>query len=111
MASGGGGDARENREGARIESGRTHRVVGGGGSGSEHHGDWAGAVFAEGAETCRAHAGADGSREVNEAFAAQYLAVEKVLGLKREKTNVNGGRLRWGTRWGIGDAAGDYDFE
>src|ERR1700731_2872517 len=29
--------------------------------------------------------------EVNEAFASQYLAVEKVLGLDREKTNVNGG--------------------
>src|ERR1700741_4280809 len=28
--------------------------------------------------------------EVNEAFSAQYLAVEKVLGLNREKTNVNG---------------------
>src|SRR5436305_2407415 len=31
--------------------------------------------------------------EVNEAFAAQYLAVEKVLGLKRDKTNVNGGAI------------------
>src|SRR6185295_1323698 len=29
--------------------------------------------------------------EVNEAFAGQYLAVEKELGLEREKTNVNGG--------------------
>ncbi len=29
--------------------------------------------------------------EVNEAFAAQYLAVEKTLGLNRDKTNVNGG--------------------
>src|ERR1700693_1701679 len=29
--------------------------------------------------------------EVNEAFAAQYLAVEKALGLNRDKTNVNGG--------------------
>src|SRR5207237_1924941 len=29
--------------------------------------------------------------EVNEAFAAQYLAVEKELGLDREKVNVNGG--------------------
>src|SRR6266852_1123425 len=34
--------------------------------------------------------------EVNEAFAAQYLAVEKVLGLKREKTNVNGGAIALG---------------
>src|SRR5688500_9409000 len=29
--------------------------------------------------------------EVNEAFAAQYLAVEKQLGLDRARTNVNGG--------------------
>jgi acetyl-CoA acetyltransferase family protein len=34
--------------------------------------------------------------EVNEAFAAQYLAVEKELGLKREKTNVNGGAIALG---------------
>jgi acetyl-CoA acyltransferase 2 len=34
--------------------------------------------------------------EVNEAFAAQYLAVEKVLGLSRGKTNVNGGAIALG---------------
>src|SRR6202167_2351188 len=34
--------------------------------------------------------------EVNEAFAAQYLAVEKELGLDREKVNVNGGALALG---------------
>ncbi|MGA2813235.1 MAG: acetyl-CoA C-acetyltransferase [Candidatus Acidiferrum sp.] len=34
--------------------------------------------------------------EVNEAFAAQYLAVEKGLGLVREKTNVNGGAIALG---------------
>ena len=34
--------------------------------------------------------------EVNEAFAAQYLAVEKGLGLTREKTNVNGGAIALG---------------
>ncbi len=34
--------------------------------------------------------------EVNEAFAAQYLAVEKDLGLDREKTNVNGGAISLG---------------
>jgi acetyl-CoA acetyltransferase family protein len=34
--------------------------------------------------------------EVNEAFAAQYLAVEKVLGLDREKVNVNGGAIALG---------------
>lgn len=34
--------------------------------------------------------------EVNEAFSAQYLAVEKELGLKRNKTNVNGGAISIG---------------
>ena len=34
--------------------------------------------------------------EVNEAFAAQYLAVEKELGLCRDKTNVNGGAIALG---------------
>jgi acetyl-CoA acetyltransferase family protein len=34
--------------------------------------------------------------EVNEAFAPQYLAVEKALGLNREKTNVNGGAIAFG---------------
>jgi acetyl-CoA acetyltransferase family protein len=34
--------------------------------------------------------------EVNEAFAVQYLAVEKELGLHREKTNVNGGAIALG---------------
>ncbi|HYB72640.1 MAG TPA: acetyl-CoA C-acetyltransferase [Candidatus Sulfotelmatobacter sp.] len=34
--------------------------------------------------------------EVNEAFAAQYLAVEKELKLDRERTNVNGGAIALG---------------
>jgi acetyl-CoA acetyltransferase family protein len=34
--------------------------------------------------------------EVNEAFAAQYLAVEKELGLDRDKVNVNGGAIGLG---------------
>ena len=34
--------------------------------------------------------------EVNEAFAPQYLAVEKALGLNRDKTNVNGGAIAFG---------------
>lgn len=34
--------------------------------------------------------------EINEAFSAQYLAVEKELGLDREKTNVNGGAIAIG---------------
>jgi acetyl-CoA C-acetyltransferase len=34
--------------------------------------------------------------EINEAFAAQYLAVERVLGLDREHVNVNGGAIALG---------------
>jgi len=34
--------------------------------------------------------------EINEAFAAQYLAVEKQLGLDRDKVNVNGGAVALG---------------
>ena len=34
--------------------------------------------------------------EVNEAFAAQYLAVEKELGINRERANVNGGAIALG---------------
>jgi acetyl-CoA acetyltransferase family protein len=34
--------------------------------------------------------------EVNEAFAGQYLAVEKELGLDRNKVNVNGGAIALG---------------
>jgi acetyl-CoA acetyltransferase family protein len=39
--------------------------------------------------------------EVNEAFAAQYLAVEQVLGLDREKVNVNGGAIALGHPLGM----------
>ncbi|HWO89664.1 MAG TPA: acetyl-CoA C-acetyltransferase [Gemmatimonadales bacterium] len=64
--------------------------------------------------------------EVNEAFAPQYVAVEKELGLPRSKTNVHGGAIaighplaasgtritlhllhalrRGGGRWGVGSA-------
>jgi acetyl-CoA acetyltransferase family protein len=34
--------------------------------------------------------------EINEAFAAQYLAVEKELGLDRERTNAEGGAIALG---------------
>ncbi|MBZ0272473.1 acetyl-CoA C-acetyltransferase [bacterium] len=34
--------------------------------------------------------------EVNEAFAAQYIAVERLLGLDRDKTNVNGSGIALG---------------
>ncbi|MBS1150595.1 MAG: bktB [Myxococcaceae bacterium] len=42
--------------------------------------------------------------EVNEAFAPQYLAVEKELGLDREKTNVNGGAIAVGHPLGASGA-------
>jgi acetyl-CoA C-acetyltransferase len=34
--------------------------------------------------------------ELNEAFAAQYIAVERVLGLDRDRVNVNGGAIALG---------------
>src|SRR5438045_5258385 len=42
--------------------------------------------------------------EINEAFATQYLAVEKELGLDREKTNVNGGAIALGHPLGASGA-------
>jgi acetyl-CoA acetyltransferase family protein len=39
--------------------------------------------------------------EVNEAFAGQYLAVEKELGLNRERVNVNGGAIALGHPLGM----------
>jgi len=39
--------------------------------------------------------------EINEAFAAQYLAVEKELGLDRDKVNVNGGAIALGHPLGM----------
>ena len=42
--------------------------------------------------------------EVNEAFAAQYLAVEKELGLDRERVNVNGGAIALGHPLGMSGA-------
>ena len=37
--------------------------------------------------------------EINEAFAAQYLGVEKELGLDRSRVNVNGGAIAIGHPW------------
>ena len=42
--------------------------------------------------------------EINEAFAAQYLAVEKELGLDRERTNVDGGAVAMGHPLGASGA-------
>jgi acetyl-CoA acetyltransferase family protein len=39
--------------------------------------------------------------EINEAFAAQYLAVEKELGLNRDRVNVNGGAIALGHPLGM----------
>ncbi|HWK09423.1 MAG TPA: acetyl-CoA C-acetyltransferase [Vicinamibacterales bacterium] len=39
--------------------------------------------------------------EVNEAFAAQYLSVEKELGLDRDRVNVNGGAIALGPPLGM----------
>jgi acetyl-CoA acetyltransferase family protein len=42
--------------------------------------------------------------EINEAFAAQYLSVEKELGLDRDKVNVNGGAIALGHPLGMSGA-------
>src|SRR6202158_3519429 len=39
--------------------------------------------------------------EFNEAFAGQYLAVEKELGLNRDRVNVNGGAIALGHPLGM----------
>jgi acetyl-CoA acetyltransferase family protein len=39
--------------------------------------------------------------EINEAFAAQYLAVEQELGLERDRVNVNGGAIALGHPLGM----------
>jgi acetyl-CoA acetyltransferase len=42
--------------------------------------------------------------EVNEAFSPQYLAVEKELGLPRDRTNVDGGAIAVGHPLGASGA-------
>mmetsp|Transcript_33413 Transcript_33413/g.69026 ORF Transcript_33413/g.69026 Transcript_33413/m.69026 type:complete len:108 (-) Transcript_33413:89-412(-) len=42
--------------------------------------------------------------EINEAFAAQYIACERELGLDRAKTNVNGGAIALGHPLGASGA-------
>lgn len=42
--------------------------------------------------------------EINEAFAAQYVACEKLLGLDRDKVNVNGGAIALGHPIGMSGA-------
>ena len=42
--------------------------------------------------------------EINEAFAAQYIACERELGLDRDKTNVDGGAIALGHPLGASGA-------
>jgi acetyl-CoA acetyltransferase family protein len=60
------------------------------------------------ARTALARAGLDLAQmdliEVNEAFAAQYVAVERELGLDRERTNVDGGAIAIGHPLGASGA-------
>jgi acetyl-CoA acetyltransferase len=42
--------------------------------------------------------------EINEAFASQYLAVERELGLDRDRTNVHGGAIAIGHPLGASGA-------
>ena len=42
--------------------------------------------------------------EINEAFAAQYLAVERELGLDRDRTNIDGGAIAIGHPLGASGA-------
>ncbi|HNG73015.1 MAG TPA: thiolase family protein, partial [Candidatus Obscuribacter sp.] len=42
--------------------------------------------------------------EINEAFAVQYLSCEKLLGLDRDKVNVNGGAIAMGHPIGMSGA-------
>ena len=37
--------------------------------------------------------------ELNEAFAAQSLGVLKALPIPRDRVNVHGGAIAWGTHW------------
>jgi acetyl-CoA acetyltransferase len=63
---------------------------------SEADGEWSGSDDEDCAAARRADLDYIDLIEVNEAFAAQYLAVEKELGLDREKVNVNGGAIALG---------------
>ena len=75
--------------GANRELGRCRR-------GSEDHGAWPGACDEDALQKAGLTLDYIDLMEVNEAFAAQYLAVEKELGLDRDKVNVNGGAIALG---------------
>ena len=46
--------------------------------------------------TCKCYGTFNFTCQVNEAFAPQFLAVQKALGLPPEKTNVSGGAIALG---------------
>lgn len=48
--------------------------------------------------------------EVNEAFACEYLAVEKDMGLYRDRVNVNGGAIALGHPLGMTGTRLTYTF-
>ena len=71
-------------------------LVGRGGRGARDHGHRSRPRGATGAPRAGMRLDQMDRVEVNEAFAAQYLAVEKELGLDRDKTNVEGGAVAIG---------------
>ncbi len=97
---------------ARVEAGGTHRVLGGCGSRSKHHGDRAGAVFPEGAETRGTHAGADGSRGSERSFCRAVSGGGKSAGTESRQDERERRRDRIGaSARGFRNEAGDYDSE
>ena len=74
----------------------------------DDHGHRSGARDPAGARARRTEANDIDLFEVNEAFAPQYLAVEKELGLARDKTNVNGGAIALGHPLGASGARHDH---
>ena len=90
-----GGDPRKDSARTRVESaGRIVSWAAVGGAAADGH--WTGAVVTKSSAAAGLKIELMDLVEVNEAFAPQYLAVEKALGLDREKTNVNGGAIALG---------------
>ena len=79
-----------------MEATRTNRFLGDGWSGAANYGNRAGSCFAKSDGRGGIKIAQIERVEVNEAFAPQYLAVERGLGLDRAKTNVNGGAIALG---------------
>jgi hypothetical protein len=79
-----------------LQAARAHRVLGRGGRAAGDHGHRPVPASRKALEAAVAVLEDMDLVEVNEAFAGQYLAVEKELGLDRERTNVNGGAIALG---------------